>query len=136
MNVIDLEMLIALNWIRLTGRLIHKAHSDDSTKIMWQILWILKFHLNSDNISKIGNKKELRHFAKTPNLQRICHSCLKLCIFRQKWQIQTKWIFFSGWIFSNYFAAEFSRFFIGVKLSEFSKEVLSHFNSFGEFFVN
>ena len=43
--------------------------------------------------------------------------------FQTKMKNSDKMEQFFGWIFGNYFAAEFNRLFIGVRLSEFSKEI-------------
>ena len=65
---------------------------------------------NSDILSKILIHKEFVIFVWN-------------CTFNQKWQIQTKWTGFFGWIFSKYFAAESSRFLICAKLSELNKAI-------------
>ena len=81
---------------------------------------------------KTGNQKESRHFAKILIHQEwsqknwTCAFTDKNDKFRQNGQV-------FGWIFSNYVGAEFSRSFIGVKFSEFSR---SHFVHLAKFFVN
>ena len=59
--------------------LIHKAHSDDLTKIICDKLSeFLNFIWIQTIFPKNGIQKEFRHFAKNPNSQRSCHFCLKL----------------------------------------------------------
>ena len=90
-------------------------------------------HYVSLSVDKNGIQKEFRHFVKNLNSQRSCHFCLKLCIFRQKWQIQTKWTGFFSWIFSNYFSAEFSSLIHKelAKLAEMALDLSAEFRQFG-----
>ena len=92
---------ITSGWNNRFWGLIHKAHSDDLTKIICDKLsefW--NFTSIQTIFPKNGIQKEFRHFVKNPNSQIICHFSVKNDIIRQNGQLF--WLnfqqLFSCWI--------------------------------------
>ena len=86
---------------------------------LWQTHWNLKFHLNFKILLKILIHKEWSQTIWN------CVFSDQNDTFRQNEQV-------FAWIFSNWI----QQIFIGVKLSEFSKEIQTHFGRLAKFFVN